>query len=462
MTNEQIWQAVLGEMEVNLSRANFITWFKSTFISLIEEDKVVISVPNIFTKSWLEKKYHKDIMQALEKVIELKIAEILYKVEPLKKAPPVNQLDSITQTPQETANITENPTTESSTEQKPATLNKFGLNTQYVFDSFIVGKNNQLAHAACKAVAANPGVTYNPLFIYGGVGLGKTHLLQAIGHDLANVSKKVLYVTCEKFTNDYVQAVRTGRAKEFKDFYRNVDLLLIDDIQFMGGKEGTQEEFFHTFNELHQSNRQIVVTSDRQPKAIPSLEKRLQSRFEWGMIVDVTLPDVETRMAILETKCKEKNCSFDEKIINYIANNVQNNIRELEGALNRVVAFHQFNNTEATLDSVKEVLSGIMNTFQSKSVTPKLIIDVVSKFYDIDIADLIGKSRKKELVTPRQIAMYLMREEIHTSFPTIGNEFGGRDHTTAIHACNKVSGEVKQDQRKKQEIESICQVLYSV
>ncbi|MEK7067405.1 MAG: chromosomal replication initiator protein DnaA, partial [Patescibacteria group bacterium] len=407
MTNQEIWQAVLGEMELNLSRANFTTWFKNTFISALEEDKAIISVPNTFTKAWLEKKYHRDIMQALEKVIQKKIKEILYKVELIRRAAAGDKIDGISagdagafSLPREAA-------------AKEYKVNRFGLNSQYIFETFIVGKNNQLAHAAAKAVAATPGTTYNPLFVYGGVGLGKTHLLQAIGNEIAKqTDKKPLYVTCEKFTNDYVQAVRTGRGKEFKDFYRNVDLLLIDDIQFMGGKDGTQEEFFHTFNELHQANRQIVVSSDRQPKAIPSLEQRLQSRFEWGMIVDIVQPDLETRTAILEAKCREKSYQLSNDILTYIASVIQSNIRELEGALNRVVAYHQFNQNEPTLDSTKEILANIINSLPSKSITPKLIIDVVAKFYDIEIADLTGKSRKKELVVPRQIAMFLMREEI--------------------------------------------------
>ncbi len=460
MTNQEIWQAVLGEMEVNISKANFTTWFKNTFISTIEEDKIIISVPNTFTKAWLEKKYHKDIINALEKVIQKQIKEIIYKVELIKNRAHKMENAGVNENNQkiEINNINNN---EETPQKNKFQTNRFGLNTQYIFETFIVGKNNQLAHAACKAVSANPGNTYNPLFIYGGVGLGKTHLLQAIGNQLSNTGKKVLYATCEKFTNDYIQAVRNGRGKEFKDFYRNVDLLLIDDIQFMGGKEGTQEEFFHTFNELHQTNRQIVVTSDRQPKAIVSLEQRLQSRFEWGMIVDITQPDVETRTAILETKCKEKEYSLNEEILTYIATVVENNIRELEGALNRVIAYHQFNQLEPSIDTAKEVLANIINNFQSKSISPKSIIEVVSKFYDIEIIELTGKSRKKELVVPRQIAMFLMREEIKTSFPTIGQEFGGRDHTTAIHACNKVSNEVKRDQRKKQEIESLKQILYS-
>jgi len=464
MTNQEIWQAVLGEMEINLSRANFTTWFKSTFISTLEDNKIIVSVPNTFTKAWLEKKYHKDILQALEKVTQKKISEILYKVEPIKNFSQNNASLGQNLSQQAINGFSAKAAAEDSPEieQKEFKINRFGLNSQYIFDSFIVGKHNQLAHAAAKAVAANPGSTYNPLFIYGGVGLGKTHLLHAIGNEIAKINnKKPLYAPCEKFTNDYIQAVRTGRAKEFKDFYRNVDILLIDDIQFMGGKDSTQEEFFHTFNELHQSNRQIVVSSDRQPKAIQSMAQRLRSRFEWGMVVDIIQPDLETRAAILDAKCKEKEFDLDGDSLTYIASVIQNNIRELEGALNRVIAYHRFNQTAPTVDSVKIVLSNLVDNLPSKSITPKTIIDAVSKFFDIEITDLVGKSRKKELVVPRQIAMFLMRKEINTSFPSIGHEFGGRDHTTAIHACNKVSNELKQDQRKKQEIDLIKQIIYS-
>lgn len=468
MTNHEIWQAVLAEMEISISKANFITWFKNTSVSAMEDGRVIISVPNIFTKSWLENKYNREIIQALENVTNQKIQDILYKVEPVRQqnqtftisTTPFSSLSSSSQTPltataaAATATLTQAPA-------QTTAVNKFGLNPTYVFENFIVGKNNQLAHAASRAVAANPGSTYNPLFVYGGVGLGKTHLLHAVGNELTRQGKKVLYVTCEKFTNDYIQAVRSGRGKEFKDFYRNIDVLMVDDIQFMGGKDGTQEEFFHTFNELHQSNRQIIVSSDRQPKAIPSLEQRLQSRFEWGMIVDVTPPDVETRAAILETKCQERGISLDFEVIDYIANAVQSNIRELEGALNRVIAHYELNQTELTLDNVRSILANIIGVVQQKSLNPKLIIESVAKFYDVEIVDLLGKSRKKELVVPRQIAMYLMREEIGTSYPTIGHEFGGRDHTTAIHACNKVTEEARRDQRRKQELDSIRQILYS-
>ena len=450
MNNNQLWQAVLGEIELNLSKANFTTWFKNTFISSLEDDKVVICVPNTFTKAWLEKKYHQEIANALSNVHDKKVKEIFYKVE-IKKTGAVTDLLS---------KIKIKKSYEGNDE--PVAINRFGLNSRYIFDNFIVGKGNELAHAASQAVSANPGKAYNPFFIYGGVGLGKTHLLQAIGHEVLKGSNNVLYVTCEKFTNDYIQSVKSGHAKDFKDRYRNVDLLLIDDVQFMAGKDGTQEEFFHTFNELHQTNKQIVLTSDRPPKSIPALEKRLISRFEWGMVADVAQPDVETRIAILESKCKEKNYSLQEEILNYIANSVQNNIRELEGALNRIIAYHEFNNSKPSFDTTKEILESLVASTKTKSTTCKNIIDAVSRFYDIDIKDLAGKSRKKELVFPRQITMYLLRKELNTSYPTIGQELGGRDHTTAMHAYNKIEKEIDEKERTKQDIESIVQLLYSV
>ncbi len=443
MSNNQIWQAVLGEVELNLSKANFTTWFKSTFISSFEDDKIVICVPNTFTKAWLENKYHKQISAALENVSGKNITEIFYKVE-IKKNNPVGDLFKKIKIKRDEGNIS---------------VNRFSLNNKYTFENFVVGKGNELAHAACQAVAANPGNAYNPLFIYGGVGLGKTHLLQAIGHEVSSKTDKVLYVSCEKFSNDYINAVKNGRAKEFKDRYRNVDLLLVDDVHFMAGKDGTQQEFFHTFNELHNADRQIVLTSDRQPKAIPSLEKRLLSRFEWGMIADVTQPDIETLVAILETKCKEKNYPLEKNILYYIAENIKNNIRELEGALNKIIAFHEFNNSQPTIESTKNILGSILVNTKTKSITNKDIIDLVSKFFNISEKDIIGKSRKKELVYPRQIIMFLMRNEKGTSYPTIGSEIGGRDHTTAMHAFNKIKREIEENEKIKQDIESIKQLI---
>lgn len=448
MNNDQLWQAVLGEIELSLSKANFTTWFKNTFISSFEDSKVVICVPNTFTKAWLEKKYHRQIADALKNVSSTDIKEIFYKVE-TRKSNPVEDLLKKIKIKREPEN------------KDVLTINQFGLNSRYTFTNFIVGKGNELAHAACQAVTANPGNAYNPLFIYGGVGLGKTHLLQAIGHEVCKRTNKILYVTCEKFTNDYIQSVKSGQAKEFKDRYRNVDLLLIDDIQFMAGKDGTQEEFFHTFNELHQTNKQIVLTSDRPPKSIPALEKRLLSRFEWGMIADIAQPDTETRIAILEAKCKEKNYNLEAEILHFIANNVQNNIRELEGALNRLIVYHEFNNSKPTIDTTKSILNSLIINTKTKSIGSKNIMEAVSGFFDIAVKEIVGKSRKKELVYPRQITMYLMRKEANISYPTIGQELGGRDHTTAMHAFNKMVREIEENEKIKQDIESIKQLLYT-
>lgn len=465
MTNEQIWQAVLGEIEVSLSRANFVTWFKDTFISSFENERVVICVPNAFVKKWLEEKYHKNIISALENITKQKIKEIIYKIEirhgggtvfPVNK-PELKNTETITPEKKETNNtVHEN--------NGGGGINQYGLNPRYVFENFVVGRGNELAHAACLAVVENLGKSYNPLFIYGGVGLGKTHLLQAIGNAVAKKTNKILYATSEKFTNNYIQAVKSGKAKEFKNLYRNVDLLLVDDVQFMGGKDGTQEEFFHTFNELQQNDKQIVLTSDRPPKSIPAIENRLISRFESGMVADVGKPDIETKIAILEKKSIERGYPLNKEILSYIAERVQNNIRELEGALTKVIVSHQFKGLTPDIKSVKEILNDYVSNIKIKSLTPKEIIEATAKFYSVSYKDLIGKGRKKELVWPRQIAVFLIREDIGTSYPSIGIELGGRDHTTAMHSYNKISQEIKEqrNEKAKQEINSIRQIFNTI
>ncbi|MEI6835271.1 MAG: chromosomal replication initiator protein DnaA [Candidatus Falkowbacteria bacterium] len=468
MPYEQIWQSALGEIEISLSRANFITWFKNTFISSIQNGQVIVCVPNAFIKKWLEEKYHKNIQSALENVTKQKVS-ITYKVELQKNSGQTVVSEPVKSHPNE-AGLNENqqkplsslePTKNTNAPSKNGNENKFGLNSRYVFENFIVGKNNELAYAACWAVVNNLGKAYNPLFIYGGVGLGKTHLLQAIGNEVSKKTDRILYTTSEKFTNNYIQAVHSGKAKEFKNLYRNVDLFLIDDVQFMGGKDGTQQEFFHTFNELQQGDKQIVLTSDRPPKSLPAIEARLISRFESGMVADVGRPDMETKIAILEKKALEKNFPLSAEILNLLAKSVQNNIRELEGILNKIIAVHQIKNISITEKSVKEILSDFVANTQTKSTSNKEVIDAVCRFYDISNKDLIGSSRKKELVWPRQIAIYLMREEIRTSYPSIGHEMGGRDHTTAMHAYNKISREIKENENEKvkQEIASIKQLF---
>lgn len=456
MTNEQLWQAVLGELELTLSKANFTTWFKNTFIISQENNKVIIGVPNAFTKTWLENKYHKSIISALQNVTAGKINEVTYKVEVLKTPTKSEAFKKIAAMAKEKI--------AAPTPLETEVQNGFGLNPRYTFGTFVVGKGNELANAACLAVVQKPGEVYNPLFLYGGAGLGKTHLMQAIAHETLKryPEKKTIYVTCEKFTNEFIQSIREGRGDKFKNVYRNAYILLIDDVQFLAGKESTQEEFFHTFNTLHQANKQIVISSDRPPKAIPTLENRLISRFECGMIADIGQPDLETRIAILETKAKEKNYTLPREIINYIAANIQNNVRELEGALNRVMAYHQLNNTPPNLELVKNILNSL-TTYRKRSgaLTARQLLSTVAEFYDISSDDLVGSSRKRELVTPRQIVMYLMREEIRSSYPAIGQELGGRDHTTAMHACEKIRRLIEEDEKIRQDIHLIRQRIYN-
>jgi chromosomal replication initiator protein len=468
MTNHELWQAVLGELELNLSKANFTTWFRNTAIASCEEERVVISVPNTFTKAWLEKKYNPAILKSLQNINTARVREIIYKVDvrPQQQMKPLIQENSYGSTSAATQTQTSVQTIQREEPQVSAKKdynNDHKLNPKYVFETFVVGKGNELAHAAAVAVSDNLGVKYNPLFIYGGVGLGKTHLLQAIGNQTLrkNPSTKVIYVTCEKFTNDFINAIKSGRGKEFKDTYRNVDLLLIDDIQFLTGKDQTQEEFFHTFNTLHEANKQVVMTSDRPPKQIPALEHRLVSRFEWGMTADISSPDFETRIAILETKCKERNYDLEPDIVRYIATIIQSNVRELEGALNKVIAFHQFKNIKPTLEGTKSLLASFGPQQSKKSVTPKHIIQTTASYFDISIPDILGPCREKRLAFPRQIIMFLMRVEINSSFPSIGNEIGGRDHTTAMHACDKIRRELEENPKLRQDLELIKQRIYN-
>lgn len=446
MTNQQLWQTILGNLELTLSKASFTTWFKNTTIAEKNEMTIIIGVPNAFTKEWLQNKYHQDILKSL-KTIAPEIKEIKYQIISSGGAPQQAQgVKQATRPTQQVSRIQENQT----------------LNPKYTFSTFIVGSNNQLAHAASQAVSKKPGVVYNPLFIYGGVGLGKTHLMQAVGHEVSKKepNAKVLYVTSERFTNDFVTALSAGKADQFKSLYRNVDVLLVDDIQFLAGREGTQEEFFHTFNALHQNNKQVVMTSDRLPKEIPAIEERLVSRFEWGMIADIQAPNLETRLAILKAKAKEKNYTIDQEILNYIAETIQSNIRELEGALNRLMVYCQLNNTKPTLDQVKSVLVNVITPPKKRGVSAKKISEVVADFYNVTHEDLLKQSRKKEYVHPRQIAMYIIRKELETSLPSIGEFFGGRDHTTVIHAIDKIEGMIKNKSGLKQEIDLIKDRLY--
>lgn len=469
MDNEQIWQAVLGELEITLSKANFTTWFKNTFIIEINDGEFTIGVPNGFTREWLQGKYNKEIAHALQNITNSRVKKISYKLTSKKVS--IKFQSSFSASTPEVAISPLTPQFSTNTFQDNTESNYINgsnrFNPKYTFDNFIIGKNNELAKAASLAVAKNPGTNYNPLFIYGGVGLGKTHLMQAIGNEILKNNKKykIVYVTCEKFTDDFVNYLQkekgraSSRSSSFKNKYRTVDFFLVDDIQFLGGKEGIQEEFFHTFNTIYQANKQIVLTSDRPPKLIPKLEDRLTSRFEGGMVADIGMPDFETRKAILITKCKEKAVTIEEEVINYIAHNIQNNIRELEGALSKVIAYSQLRNMDINESTVKSILTNLSTQTNKRTLTNDKIINVVSCFYNVKKEDLLDKSRRKEVSWPRQIAMYLMRNEGKVSYPTIGNELGGRDHTTAIHACEKVSKELEKDDTLRQEIEAIRQQL---
>ena len=460
MELNELWKAALGEIELQVSKANFKTWLRNTSIVEKRGSAVVIGVPNSFTKEWLENKYHKFILGSLRN-LESGIKEVSYQIRQNSdnenvKNQPINreeggkifgkQLDF----------------------QELTTDAITNLNPRYTFDNFIVGSSNELAHAAAMAVTQNLGRKYNPLFVYGGVGLGKTHLIQAIGNAVKkeNPAKKIKYVTSERFTSEVISALRSGHLRpneidEFKKRWREVDLLIIDDIQFLAGKEKTQDEFFHTFNALYDAGKQIILSSDRSPKSIQTLEERLRSRFEGGMIADIAYPDLETRIAILKSKANERSVELSDEVFEYVAQNIKKNVRELEGALNRLIAANYQSKKAADLNEVKKLLNSVLSA-PKKSTTLKGVIKAVVEFYDISEKELLERSRKKEIVKPRQIIMYLLREEMKSSFPFIGMKIGGRDHTTAIHACEKIKKELESDQGLNDEINSIKERLYLI
>ena len=453
MTNEELWKAVLGEMELSLSRANFTTWFKNTSIISRDKNAVLVSVPNGFIKEWLENKFNRKILDSI-RVLTPEIREVKYaigrpKVEILKQDFTKMLLDNSIE---ERAEAVQDNDVDKQT----------NLNKRYAFESFIVGSNNELAHAAAVRVTKELGKLYNPLFLYGGVGLGKTHLLQAIGNRVVaeNKDRKALYISAERLTADIVGAIGNNTIDDLKDKYIKLDLLMIDDVQFIAGKIKTQEIVFSTFNELYGRNKQILLSSDRPPQAIPALEERLRSRFQGGMIADVGAPDFETRLAILKLKSSEKNSSLNEDVLHYIATHIQKNVRELEGALNRIVAFNQIYNKAPDIKEVKNILNTYLNTPYRK-ISPQVILKSVADFYSISLNDLFKRSRKKEVVKPRQVAMFLLREDTKLSFPEIGQKLGGRDHSTVIHACEKIKGESSVDESLKQELVLIKERVYN-
>jgi chromosomal replication initiator protein len=456
VNNNELWKAVLAEIELSISKANFITWFKNTFIVSRKEGHIILGVPNGFAKEWLENKYRPYILKAL-KNLENDIKSVSCVISANENAPRENSIDAIIY-PRKFPIV--KPQDGSFREIN----HENNLNPKYTFENFIVGGSNELAHAACYAVSQNLGKAYNPLFIYGGVGLGKTHLLQSIGNEIIkkNPKYRVKYIPSERFANDLIESMRMQKINEFKEYYRKIDLLIIDDIQFLSGKEKTQVEFFHIFNYLYQLNRQIVLSSDRAPKAIPTLEERLRSRFEGGMIADVSKPDLETRVAILRKKIKDEGIQIEDKAIFFIAENITNNIRELEGALNRISVSAQLSNREITADYVASLLSELISSGKKKGITHNHILKVVCEFYDVSLEDLVQKNRKKEVSKPRQVAMYLMRSELKYSYPGIGEKLGGRDHTTALHAHEKISKELSYDERLLEDITALKEKIYSI
>ena len=447
MDAKQVWRAALGELQVSLSQANFETWLKDTALVDVNESTFTIAVPNGFAKDWLETRYRSLISQTLARVVGYSV-QLDFEV---REVPP--QPDDAVPT--------------QAVRLEPSRVGGEGpsasLNPRYTFSTFIVGSANRLAHAASLSVAERPGHAYNPLFLYGGVGLGKTHLMHAIGNQvLARFPRKrVVYATSEKFTNEFITSIQQGRIDDFRARYRNIDLLLIDDIQFIADKERTQEEFFHTFNAIHEDGKQIVLSSDRPPKAILTLEERLRSRFEWGLIADLTAPDLETRIAILRAKAEENGVPIGQDVLEFIARKVVSNIRELEGALNRIVAYASMGAMPITIDLAQAVLSNVLYNPKRRSVTPERIALAVSEFYGVDMDTLRGQKRDKAIVLPRQVAMYLMRAETDVSLLRIGAELGGRDHSTVLHACDKIDRASQENEELRRDIAAVRELIYA-
>ncbi|MEK7584913.1 MAG: chromosomal replication initiator protein DnaA [Patescibacteria group bacterium] len=452
LDNKRLWETVLAEIEMGISQATFGTWFKNTSINKLESGIVFLGVPNTFVKEWLLNKYHKFILKSLRN-IQPEIRGVEYLIsrqeEPEKAKKPEGY-----PTPTEWGN-----------QQIPMSeiyINKEdNLNPKYVFDLFVVGSFNELAYAASQAVVKKVGSLYNPLFIYGGTGLGKTHLIQAIGNHVKNNSggsKRVHYITSERFMMDYINSVQNNRGNLFKEKYRKYDVLIMDDVQFLSGKEKTQEELFHLFNSFYENNKQIIFSSDKAPKYISGIEDRLRSRLEGGMTVDVGKPDLESRLAILKHKSRLSNFTPPDEILEYMGSVIQDNIRELEGALNIIICQSYLKKRPLTINEVKGLIKN--NIKPKKNISIKDVTTVVADFYHIDEKKLYEKTRKKEVVKPRQVAMYILREDFNTSYPYIGQKLGGRDHTTVIHAYDKIKNDLGDNQLLTRELEQIRSLLY--
>jgi chromosomal replication initiator protein len=458
MDAKQVWRAALGELQVSLSPANYETWLKETALIAVSDNRFRVAVPNGFAKDWLETRYRSLISQTLARIVgngvqvDFEVQEGLvvdHDEEGAESAKPAGATPAAARVESPRQGATEG-----------GTVN---LNPRYTFRNFIVGSANRLAHAASLSVAERPGQAYNPLFLYGGVGLGKTHLMHAIGNQvMARLPRKrVVYATSEKFTNEFITSIQQGRIDDFRARYRRIDLLLIDDIQFIADKERTQEEFFHTFNAIHEDGKQIVLSSDRPPKLITTLEERLRSRFEWGLIADLTAPDLETRIAILRAKAEEHSMQIGSDVLEFVARKVASNIRELEGALNRIVAYAAMGGMPISIELAQAVLSNVLYNPKRRMATPERIAQVVADYYGVELEALKGQKRDRAIVTPRQIAMYLMRAETDVSLLRIGQELGNRDHSTVLHACDKIDKETQQNEELRRELAAVKEMIYA-
>ncbi len=464
MNARQVWQAVLGDLQLRLSRSDFETWFQGTSIVAFEDGLVVVGTPNSFAKQWLERRAGTLIRRALSDVLgyTVQVRVVVTGGAGEKTVPSGVETPSRRRPAGGSRLEAEKKAPVSGAPPLPMPF-PGGLNPDYTFSTFVVGSSNRMAHAAAMAVAERPAHAYNPLFIYGGVGLGKTHLLHAVGHYALqrNPDLRVLYVSSETFTNELINAIRRQETEDFRRRYRHNDILLIDDIQFIAGKESTQEEFFHTFNTLHAACKQIVLTSDRSPRAILTLEERLRSRFEGGLIVDIQPPDLETRVAILRTRAEERGVSLPEDVVEFLAQRVQRNIRELVGCLNRLLAYAELNGLPLTVPLAQEALAEIFFPPHRRELSPAQVIETVARHYGLRPEDLRGKSRNQEVAIPRQIAMYLIREEIGTPLAEIGRELGGRDHTTVLYGCEKVAQTIEEDARLRREVLALREKLHA-
>ncbi len=448
MNEKQLWDKVLVEVELSISKPNFNTWFKDTFISKIDGGMVHVGIPNAFAREWLSTKYHSFLLKTL-RTLSSEVRGIEYcvsKLNPHQK--------------QEAEIHTNNTESKNTLPLEEHYVNKENnLNPRYTFDTFIVGPFNELAHAAAQAIVERPGIVYNPLFIYGNTGHGKTHLIQSIGNQIKKVfdKKQVFYVTSEKFALDYINSVQTGKVNNFKEKYRKYDVLIMDDIQFFAGKEKSQEELFHLFNYLYDNNKQIIFSSDKHPNYINNLEERLKSRFGAGMIVDIPTPDLESRVAILKKKALASNIILKDEVIQFLASNITTNIRELEGVLNTLSCQTDLKQRDLNINEIKFLIKD--NTQRPKTKSPQEVVKLISDYYNVEESVIYEKTRRKEIIKPRQIIMYILREDFNISYPSIGQKLGGRDHTTVIHSCEKIKLEVQKDDVLAQEINQIRSML---